>query len=102
MGKLVSDGCLYHVCLNIKPETIRAANTRTQYKLLEKVVKGQASFESEIEEGDRVEAAQESILADVKCALNAIHSMPKLSELMSCDRWELRILLCKLEPEVVA
>jgi hypothetical protein len=99
--KNVSDGCFYHVCFKIEPEVLRAANTQTQYNLLGKIVKGQALYEAEMAEGERVDAAQASILKDVKCALHAIHSMPKLSELMASDGWELRILLCKTEKEAV-
>src|ERR1700743_844447 len=100
MSKDVSDGCFYHVCLKGKPEILRAANTQALHNVLKKVADGKASYEAEMKESARVGAAQDSILADVKCALNAIHTMPKLSELMSCDDWELRLLLCKVEQEV--
>lgn len=106
MAKNVSDGCLYHVCMPIKPNLILAANTNKMYKLLSKTAKGGPHFEAnaqaEMEESAKVDAATKEIEELLKIALCPLLQAQKIPDLISEDtHLELRLLLCKTESVAV-
>jgi hypothetical protein len=106
MGKDVSDGCLYHVCLKVDAPLVLAAHDGKQMKLLSETViaskKSKSSFEAacmaEMNEGLKVDAAREKIEELLKISLRPILSAIDIPKLIAdSSGLEFRLLLCRTE-----
>lgn len=101
---LVSDGCLYHVCVKVPSPLVLAAHDGKQMKLLSATINaaGKSGFESasqaEMEEGQKVNSARQEIEELLKIALRPILSATDIPQLIfDTQELEFRLLLCRKE-----
>ena len=103
---LVSDGCIAHVSLKLKTADVRAAHDGELYRLLEKATacknrsESMKYFEREQIESEKVKVAQEEIMKLARIGLRTLLCMEALPGMIDENsNLELRLLLCRVEPQ---